>query len=445
MQRSSHQVDILFPECVSRNSTLDIEAPVLTDNQQLVQDAPAVVLGAGINGLGQVRALGQAGIRTFCVAPLDADKFGACSCYATHILSPDPFKQPEQVIDLLGTLSSQQECKPMLLFAGDEWLRLCANFEAALRDSYIIPQSPWTLLGDILNKQTLYGLAQKCDIPQPSTCPFSSLREIPDQANSLPFPSVLKLEINSIAQLPEGLRPTLKHRVTRYESAAQLLAWLQIAFAYGFDSPALFQDFIPGGAESLYTLTSYTNRHGQLLAGAVGHKVRQYPPQAGGITVGRIAHVEAVFVQGKRLLEGIGFHGLANTEFKFDKRDGSYRLMEINPRLGLWNGSVLHAGINLPEIAYADMQGKDYNGVAYTQRADGTIWLDALGDAQNCLWDYSAAGYTGYDMTPLQWLRSIRGAKVDAVWRWHDPLPWLSYLSSTFLRRFKGLLRKILR
>jgi predicted ATP-grasp superfamily ATP-dependent carboligase len=289
------------------------------------------------------------------------------------------------------------------------------------------------MLGRVLDKHTLHELAQCCGVPQPRTWSFPSLADMAADVDALPFPCVVKLEVDSLDLLPAGLQGTLRHRVSPYKIRNQLQAWTDLALRCGFDSPVLVQEFIPGGAETLYTLTSYTNREGTLLAGAVGHKIRQAPPDAGGITVGRIAHVDEVFEHGSRFLKAIGFHGLANTEFKYDARDGSYRLMEINPRLGVWNYSTLIAGINLPMIAYRDMQGKEYNGPRFTRQVDGTLWMNTLPDLMNCVRDYRILGFTDHHLGFRRWAASIRGPKVDAVWSLKDPLPGIVY-TARFVR-----------
>ena len=415
----------------------------MSAHEALASGAPAVVLGAGTNGLGQVRALSMAGVRTFCVAPRDQNYFGARSRHAIAVDCPPPLTEPAKAIEVVLEFGRRQECRPLLLFANDVWLHLGGEHENALHEVFVIPQSPWSLLGRVLNKHTLHQLAQDAGTPAPHTQLFPHLEDIAPQIASLPFPCVLKLEVDSLERLPLQLRTGMQHRVTRYENQQELRTWLEKAHASEFNSPALIQEYIPGGPEALYTLTSYTNHDGKLLAGAVGHKIRQYPPTAGGITVGRIKHVEAVFNQGADFLASIGFHGLANTEFKFDKRDGSYRLMEINPRLGLWNGSVLFAGLNLPAIAYADMQFLKYPGPAYVTSADGTLWLDTIADGLNCIRDYRVTGYPEYDMGLWRWLQSIRGPKVDAVWRWNDPVPGLCYWSGTFIHRTRNALKNL--
>lgn len=415
----------------------------MTDPGLLASGAPAVVLGGSPNGLGQVRALGGAGVKTFCVAPRDAQRYAAFSRHCTWVQCPDPVQHPDAAIRTVLDLGRRQPARPMLLFASDVWLRLGGLHEQDLRQAFVIPQSPWSLLERVLNKRALYPIADLCGTPVPATMAFDSLTRVAESITSLPFPCVIKFEIDSLAMLPQALGKSLVHRVTHCSHPGQLRELLEVALAAGFNGSALVQDYVPGGAETLWTLTSYTNRDGKLLAGAVGHKVRQMPPNAGGIIAGRIEHVETVFEQGRRLLQNIGFHGLANTEFKFDSRDGSYRLMEINPRLGTWNSSVLHAGVNLPMIAYADMQGSHYRGPAYTTRADGTLWLDTVADALLCIHGYRASGFPEHHLGFRRWLSSLSGPRVDAIWRWRDPVPGLVYYGGVASTLWRGLLRKV--
>ena len=50
--------------------------------------------------------------------------------------------------------------------------------------------------------------------------------------------------------------------------------------------------------------------------------------------------------------------GLSQVEFKRDPRDGSYRLMEVNPRLWQWHGLAAACGVDFPRIAYEDLVGE---------------------------------------------------------------------------------------
>ena len=59
-----------------------------------------------------------------------------------------------------------------------------------------------------------------------------------------------------------------------------------------------------------------------------------------------------------RLLKEFGYFGLSQVEFKRDPRNGSFKLMEINPRLWQWHGLATACGVDLPRIAYADLVGE---------------------------------------------------------------------------------------
>ena len=54
----------------------------------------------------------------------------------------------------------------------------------------------------------------------------------------------------------------------------------------------------------------------------------------------------------RTLLRSFGYRGMANIEFKFDARDGSYRLIEINPRSSGALQLAVSAGIDFPFLVY---------------------------------------------------------------------------------------------
>ena len=125
--------------------------------------------------------------------------------------------------------------------------------------------------------------------------------------------------------------------------------------------PLIIQEFIPGSVENLYTITSYANRNHEIISYSIGHKIRQDPPFAGTITSGRIDNVPQILHLSRKLVKSAKCYGISNIEFKKDERDGQYKLMEINPRSGVWNYSVKASGINLPLISYKDYFGESFS------------------------------------------------------------------------------------
>jgi len=393
---------------------------------------PVFVVGGAWNALGIVRALGRVDVKTICLTFAGGLRFAGASRFARQIQIPDATLSARQAGDALLKLASRYDTRPVLLFTEDAAMFIAGERETEFRAAFRIPQSPWELMGRVLNKRTLYALAQQYDIPFPQTWDFADVSGLLDAIDTLPVPCVAKPEITVafLENLPPALQKETHHRTRHFTSTADMRRWSEAMIDGGLNVPVLVQDYIPGGAESLYTLTSYSDRSGTMLVGSVGHKVHQFPPEAGCIVSGRLCHEPAVFEQGRRLLEAIGFHGLANTEFKYDSRDGSYRLMEINPRLGKWNSSALAAGLNLPAIAYFDALGEQYQGPDLSTAADGVLWIDLLGDAIDCLYRARARGYPTGHLGLRRWLQSIRGRRIEAVWQWSDPVPSLAYIAS---------------
>jgi D-aspartate ligase len=118
------------------------------------------------------------------------------------------------------------------------------------------------------------------------------------------------------------------------------------------------QELIPGGDDTLYTVGSYVSRDGRALGLFCGRKLRQTPPGIGTCRVGEAVWEQEPVDAALQLLDGFGYHGISQVEFKRDVRDGRFKLMEINPRLWQWHGLAAACGVDLPRIAYADLTGE---------------------------------------------------------------------------------------
>ena len=109
----------------------------------------------------------------------------------------------------------------------------------------------------------------------------------------------------------------------------------------------LIQEYIPGEGYGFYGLF----RHGEPRAIFMHKRRRQFPATGGASTAAESYYDERLKEQGIRLLRALQWHGVAMVEMKLDKRDGDYKLMEINPKF--W-GSLdlsIEAGVNFPYLA----------------------------------------------------------------------------------------------
>ena len=398
-----------------------------TENRRLEalfgsQQPVPVILGGHVNGLGLARSLARIGRRSIVI---DAERTMAFrSRYVSGLLCPHPQHDEEGFIAFLEKLGARLSAPGFLLCTNDIWLIPVSRNQHRLQERFHFPMSPWSVIERAIAKTRLYAHAEKEGIPCPTTLQCSSLAALREARQRIPYPCVIKPSVT--VGFLEALG--VQGRTIVVKDSAEFDAVIARIDACGLaHTDLIVQEQIPGGVENLFTITTYSNREGEIIGYSTGHKIRQYPPDAGTIVAGRVTHEPRLYELGRQLIRSLGFHGIANTEFKKDARDGSFKLIEINPRPGMWNYSVLAAGLNLPAMAYREACGERLGFVGGTQRE--VVWLRTLDDLRNCLYVYRATGYPQHALSVGEWLRTIRGDRVDAVFQVRDPLPFLFELA----------------
>lgn len=396
----------------------------------------AIVFGGSTNALGQIRAIHAAGYECVNIVEKGLHSWSRKSKYCKGILSPHPYNQKNECLAFVLDFIKHLRKNPFLFFASDDWMDLIGENEKRFRECAIIPQSYWADMSNLYNKKYLYRIAEENDIPYPKTIEAESLHEIENLSLQLHEPYIVKPQTTVSQNEITKCGIVAYHRTQKFETRNELISWVNLILKNNVDFPVLIQEFIPGEATSLYTLTSYSNVNGTLIAGSVGHKLRQFPPVAGRITSGVLEHNSNLFELGRDFLKLVKFHGLANTEFKYDARDGKFKLMEINTRLGAWNYSALYAGLNLIQIAVEDTMGQKYTGPEYVDSKDGYIWYNKALDMSSAIYMNSKIGEKKYKLTWHQWHNSVKKNSFEAIWDRKDMLPYfynLFYLAKKTL------------
>ncbi len=70
------------------------------------------------------------------------------------------------------------------------------------------------------------------------------------------------------------------------------------------------------------------------------------------------------------LLNKLNWHGVANLEFKLDKRDNLFKLREINPKFWTSTEMSLKAGANFPYLLCQVAQGEE---LEYSEKYDRNL------------------------------------------------------------------------
>jgi predicted ATP-grasp superfamily ATP-dependent carboligase len=183
---------------------------------------------------------------------------------------------------------------------------------------------------------------------------------------------------------------------------------------------------VSGGDDCLMIAACYHDAHSKWRAGFNIRKLVQSPEGFGtGCIVQAASHPE-LSRSTARLLQTMGFTGIAEVEYKWDLAKKEYQLIEINPRP--WDQHRLgnSCGVDLMYLAYCEHAGMQLP--AFDPKPSGQKWIaeDTFVKDALCL---------GYRRDPkLRALfRMAKGRRVYAIWSAADPLPFLAYVVLHFL------------
>jgi len=112
----------------------------------------------------------------------------------------------------------------------------------------------------------------------------------------------------------------------------------------------IMQEYIPGNES--YGVSVIFNARNQMRSAFVHKKLRQCPITGGVSTCAISVKFPRLVEITEAVLHSIGWYGAANVEFKIDERDGSPKLIEINPRLWGSLQLTITSGINIPYLLY---------------------------------------------------------------------------------------------
>ena len=185
----------------------------------------------------------------------------------------------------------------------------------------------------------------------------------------------------------------------------------------------LAQEYIPGGSESVWMFNGYFDRDSRCLSAFTGQKLRQCGAHGAGQTsLGVCTHNQTVEDLAIRLMQGVQYRGIVDMGFRFDARDGSYKLLDVNPRVGSTFRLFSAAdGADVVRAMYLDLTGRPVPAAA---AVPGRTWLDEPHDVVAALRLVRAR-----KLSFRAWARSVARVSESAWWARDDPVPFLAMIA----------------
>jgi predicted ATP-grasp superfamily ATP-dependent carboligase len=142
--------------------------------------------------------------------------------------------------------------------------------------------------------------------------------------------------------------------------------WKTLDRLRGEGLEVVLQEYVPGPPTHGYLLEGFVDGGGTVRAVLARQRLRMHPPNFGNSSAARsIPPEEAAPAEQalRRLLHAVRYRGIFNMEFKKDARDGSFRLLDVNPRAWWHVEFAARCGVDVVHMAYRDALGLSVDSV----------------------------------------------------------------------------------
>jgi D-aspartate ligase len=351
----------------------------------------------------------------------------AASRYISSWNAIDETLGNDEVLEILRTLT-RAVGRSVLIPVDDAASGFVDDHLDALEPDFLLPRQPAGLARSLASKQGMFELCQRHAIPTPrSFFPRSEgdVREFVERAS---FPIVMKC-------IDAAAAPSAAPSVLIAQDREEVARGYRLMGTPDAGN-VMLQEYIPGTPEHVWMFNGYFDESSTCKVGFTGRKIRQAPPYTGATTLGECLANPTVHDTTVRFMRELGYRGILDIGYRFDARDGEYKLLDVNPRIGAtFRLFVSDDGTDVLRALYLDLTGQE---VPTTTVPRGRRWVVEPLDLKSTI-AYRRRG----DITLGRWLRSFRGVR-EAAWFARDDLrPFLVLWLRLVTDQLSGRLRRL--
>lgn len=382
-------------------------------NEKMETKKGAIVLEGHVQGLSNTRALGELGIPVYVLDVVHC--LAQHSKYCTKYFRCPDFKS-EAFIEFLIELAQKENLREWFLIASnDHIVENLSLHQAQLTPYYKMLVPNQSNLYNIINKKKLLEIADSCGTTIPTTCYPESI----EGAKSFRYPLLIKGNMG------------LSFFKATHQKAIQVDSYQELTEVYGNlknavdTSDVMIQELIPNDKDNKVVSFTCFAINGEIKSYWMGRKLREHPIKYGTATFAESILIMDILKEATPLVKSLDYTGTCEIEFLLDTRDNKYKLIEINPRTWLWVGLAKACGID-----YAKMMYRYVNNISQdypTTYQVGIKWINWLTDTVYGL----KAIFKGLITVP-EYIKSLKGKKVRAIWSWKDLMPGIIFPFMSF-------------
>jgi len=379
---------------------------------------PVVVIAPGYHGHAIARSLGRLGVSMYGVHGDPRSPAARSRYWEKNVFWALAEHPAEASVERLLQLSREIGCSPILLPTDDDSCLFVADHAEELKQGFLFPDQPAGLARALSSKETMYDLCMQYSIPTPHTTFPRSHDDVLEYLETATFPIMLK-GINTVA--------LLRHAGTRMALVQDKATLLKLYDEW--ETPEsrnlMLQEYIPGSSEMIWMFNGYFDENSECLFALTGQKIRQYPAYKGVTSLGICVTNDAVIRATKEFMKVVGYRGVVDIGYKYDARDGQYKLLDVNPRTGVtFRLFVDSNGTDAVRALYRDLTGQP---VLTALPREGRKWM-----AENFDLMSSAISLRDGSLGVMGWLRSFRSLEETSWFAADDLRPFLAMAGRSF-------------
>ena len=200
-----------------------------------------------------------------------------------------------------------------------------------------------------ISKEMTLKAAAEIDIPCPKTIFPKSISDAEMVVDEIGFPCVIKW----IYEVGENIvEYALDKEDLQYK-------YQEICDKHSFDEETgypMLQEFIDGKGVGYFALF----HEGTMINSYQHERIREAPPSGGVSVCAKTIFDEDLEKFGEKFLSHLGWNGVAMVEFKM-LNDGSFKLMEINPKFWGSHDLGIESGVNFPLSIVKILSKEDFD------------------------------------------------------------------------------------
>lgn len=389
---------------------------------------PVLILGCKLGGLAILRSLGSLGVPIYGVDGDPGSPVMKSRYFKQKFIKEYDENQQQEYLDYVLDIGKQLGTKTILIPTSDALAIFVTEHSDQLKQYFLFPALDSDLAKGLRSKEEMFSIAINNNIPTPSTLFPKNIDDVKTFIKDIRFPVMLKGIHGNRLLARTG------HKMAMVDNREELLE--KYTLLEDPESPNLMlQEHIPGGDDQVFIFNGYFNVNSECLSAFTGHKIRQAPIHFGCASLGECRWNDDVANITTKFMKDIGYRGVLDIGYRLDPRDGEYKVLDINPRVGAaFRLFVSENGMDVVRSLYLDLTEQQQLS---TVPCEGRRWM---------IEDYDLISTYCYfregSLKFREWIRSFKGLKEAAWFSWKDPYPFLVMAARISKRLIKGIGKK---